>query len=104
MGHSHVVCEDNCWETGKVMRRLQEEENERRKIGLIKKQELISKAKAMVKANEAKLKDLKDNLEKLRAKKEQAIKSKDIEEIVEKEEKEIINQNGYNTLIGQLGL
>ena len=30
--HSHVVCEDNCWETGKEMRRLQEEENERRKL------------------------------------------------------------------------
>jgi protein kinase C substrate 80K-H len=102
--HSHKVCEDNCWETGKETRRLQEEENERRRIGLVKKQELIEKAKLIVEENKAKLQNLKSKLDTLSIKKDQAVKNKDIEEIIEKEEKEIMNKDGYNNLIKSLGL
>ena len=69
--HSHKVCEDNCWETGKETRRLQEEENERRRIGLVKKQELIEKAKLIVEENKAKLQNLKSKLDTLSIKKDQ---------------------------------
>eukprot|EP00944_MAST-04C_sp_MAST-4C-sp1_P009587 g9587.t1 len=102
--YSHKTCEDNCWETGKETRRLQAEAEEKRRIGTQKKQELIEQAKVIVLENVEKLKTLRDKLETLKAKKEEATRYKDVEELIETEEKNLINKDGYDKLLKQLAL
>ena len=54
--------------------------------------------------NAEKLKTLRDKLETLKAKKEEATRYKDVEELIESEEKNMINKEGYDKLLKQLAL
>ena len=54
--------------------------------------------------NVEKLKTLRDKLETLKAKKEEATRYKDVEELIETEEKNLINKDGYDKLLKQLAL
>ena len=54
--------------------------------------------------NAEKLKTLREKVETLKAKKEEATRYKDVEELIETEEKNLINKDGYDKLLKRLAL
>eukprot|EP00505_MAST-04D_sp_SCG-Rhode-Island_P000867 Stramenopile-MAST_4_protein_867 len=97
-------CQNSCLADGEEYRREVEAEKARRALGLTKKQEYIARAKTIVEEQQENANALREKLKVAEVRLEDARKKKEMEELLENQEKVALNTDGFQTLIASLRL